>query len=223
MNELLITALGCIALGIMSTMHPCPMTSNIAAISLISGWSGSKNRRLSIIIYFILGYMCSLLGIAILLNFSVLSSPKLSVILQSVLSAFLGPLLIIIGMVLSNLINLNRFYSTYIFNRIEWKNKSGLYAFPFGAILALTFCPATASIYFGILIPLSIKSNQITLFPILYAFGTALPIVAVSILINRGLVSRLQERWTRRIPIIAGCILIIDWDLHYCSAAMYIG
>ena len=222
MNELIITAAGCVALGIMATMHPCPMTSNIAAISLISGWSGSKNRRLSIIIYFILGYMFSMMGMASLLNFSVLSAPKLSLFLQNILSAFLGPLLIIIGMVLSNMINLNRFYSGYMVNRIDWKNKSGLYAFPFGSILALTFCPATASIYFGILIPLSVKSNQVILYPLLYATGAALPIVAVSIFINRGLVRILQVRWTKKIPSVAGWLLIII-GIYITIEQLYIG
>ncbi len=222
MTELLIAATGCVALGIMSTMHPCPMTSNIAAISLISGWPGSKNKRFSIIMYFILGYMFSLLGAAILLNFSVLSAPRLSVFLQSVLSIFFGPLLIISGMVLSNLINLNRFYNAFILNMIDWENKSGLYAFPFGAVLALTFCPATASIYFGILIPLSIKSDQILLFPILYAVGAAFPIVAVSVMINRGLVSILQAGKAKKVPIIAGWILILI-GIYVTVEQLYLG
>lgn len=222
MNELIITVMGCLMLGIMTTIHPCPMTSNIAAISLISGWSTNKNSRFSIIISFILGYIFSLVGISILISFSVLSTPKLSVFLQSILSAFLGPLLIAIGMILSNLVNLNRFYSGYIVKRIDWKNKSGLYAFPFGAILALTFCPATASIYFGILIPLSIKYNQVILFPLLYAAGASFPIVAVSLLINRGFVRRLQEKWISKIPIITGWVLILI-GIYITIEQLYLG
>ena len=222
MNELIITAMGCLMLGIMTTIHPCPMTSNIAAISLMSGWSTNKYSRVSLIISFILGYIFSLVGMAVLLNFSVLSAPKLSVFLQSILSAFLGPLLIVIGMILSNLINLNQFYSGDRINRIDWKNKSGLYAFPFGIILALTFCPATASIYFGILIPLSIKNNQVILFPLLYALGASFPIVAVSLLINRGFVRRLKERWIRKIPIITGWVLILI-GIYISITQLYLG
>lgn len=193
----------------MTTLHPCPLTTNIAAISFISGVSQHRRLQIFAIINFILGYMFALLGVALILNFSMIAVPRLSVMLQSVISAFLGPMLLLAGMVLSGLINLNRYYNTLQLEKKLEKSRSVLYSFLIGMILALAFCPATASLYFGVMIPLSIKSDQIILFPLLYAAGAVLPIAITSIFVIRGLTNVLKDRWIRKIPMVAGWILII--------------
>lgn len=197
-------------LGIMTTMHPCPLTANIAAISLLSGTSRTKKRLISVLVFFSLGYVFALIGIAVLINFSLISIPRLSIYLQSVFSAFLGPMLIFAGMVLSGMIKLGRPYAGMLPKKEFWTNKPAIYIFLMGALLALTFCPATAFIYFGIMIPLSVDNNQIIVFPLLFATGALLPVVALSILINRGFIVILKERLAQKIPWIAGWTLILS-------------
>jgi cytochrome c-type biogenesis protein len=209
MNELILSAFGCLTLGIMTTLHPCPLTTNIAAISYISGVSQHRSRQVFALVMFSLGYMFALIGIAMVLNFSMVAIPTLSLFLQRVISAFLGPLLILAGMVLSELIKLKKYYKGFSLGRKKRHGSSVLYSFLIGLMLALAFCPATASLYFGVMIPMSIKSNQIILFPLLYAAGAVLPIVMTSIFINRGLTNMLKDRWIRKVPILAGWILII--------------
>ncbi len=208
MNELFVSALGCLTLGIMTTLHPCPLSSNIAAISFISGVSLNKKRQVFALINFSLGYMFALVGMALILNYSMIAVPKLSIFLQSTISSFLGPLLILVGMVLSGMIKIKSLFNTVLFGKKVLRSGSILYSFPIGVILAMTFCPATASLYFGIMIPLSIKSSQILVFPLLYALGAVLPIAATSMLISRGLVNVLKDRWVRKMPLIAGWVLI---------------
>lgn len=208
MNEFILSAIGCLSLGIMTTLHPCPLTTNIAAISFISGVSLNRKRQAFALINFSLGYMFALVGVALILNFSMIAVPKLSIFLQSIISSFLGPILILAGMVLSGILQIKSFYRGVLFGKKYLKNSAVLYSFPIGAILAMTFCPATASLYFGIMIPLSIKSDQIILFPLLYAAGAFLPIAATSMFINRGLANVLKERWIRKMPVVAGWVLI---------------
>lgn len=221
MNEFVLSALGCLSLGIMTTLHPCPLTTNIAAISFISGVSRHKRRQIFAIVNFSLGYMFALLGIALLLNFSMVAIPKLSVFLQSIISAFLGPILILAGMVLTGLINLSRYYKGVQFRKKQLESRTILYSFLLGMMLALAFCPATASLYFGVMIPLSIKSDQIILFPLLYAAGAVLPIAATSILINSGLTNLLNVFWIRKMPVIAGWILIVI-GIYITLAQLYL-
>lgn len=76
-------------------------------------------------------------------------------------------------------------------------------------LLALAFCPATASLYFGILIPLSLKFDQVYLFPFLYGFGGLLPIVIVGFMVKRGGEKFLQGKWAKTITLISGYLLII--------------
>jgi cytochrome c biogenesis protein CcdA len=75
--------------------------------------------------------------------------------------------------------------------------------------LALAFCPATASLYFGILIPLSLKFDQVYLFPLLYGFGGLLPIVIMGFMVQSGGEKFLQGKWAKSITLISGYLLII--------------
>jgi hypothetical protein len=207
-------------LGMMTTIHPCPMTANIAAISFLSGDSRNKKKQFFTITYFALGYMFALAGIASLINFSLISIPRLSTFLQSVLSAFVGPMLILAGMAVSGMINLNRPFMGVRIDKEHWKKKPAIYIITMGALLALTFCPATAFIYFGIMIPLSINSDQIILFPILFAIGALLPIAAISIMINHGFLILLKEKWAKKLPSTAGGILILT-GIYITVAQLY--
>lgn len=209
MSELFLSAVGCLSLGIVTTLHPCPMTTNSAAISWISGVSAKKKKQVISTIAFGIGYVFALVGVALVLNYSMITIPKLSIFLQNIISAFLGPVLVLAGMLLSGLIDLTRFYKGVVPGKRYWKNRSIFYSFLLGAILALTFCPATAALYFGVMIPLSIKNNQIILFPLIYAAGAFLPIAVTSIFIHLGFVITLKEKWISRMPIIAGWVLII--------------
>jgi len=209
MDELFFSAAGCLVLGIMTTLHPCPLAANISAISLLSGSPGSKKNQIILVIFYSLGYMFMLLGIAVLINFGLISIPRLSVYLQSIMSSFLGPMLIFVGMVLTEMIKLTMPYKVLSPRKNQWKSNPHIYFFLIGALLALSFCPATAFIYFGIMIPLSVNHFQIVLYPMLYALGALLPIIVISILINRGLLSNLKDKWTKKIPSISGWILIL--------------
>ena len=76
-------------------------------------------------------------------------------------------------------------------------------AFLLGAIFALSFCPTSAAIYFGILIPLSAKAAWGYVLPVVFAIATSIPVIIVAWLVaysmnNLGrFVGRLQafQRW----------------------------
>ena len=209
MTDFFLAASGCLLLGIMTTLHPCPLTANVAAISFLSGTARTKKGQLSVLLYFGLGYTMALTGLAALVNFGLLSIPRLSLYLQSVFSAFLGPMLILTGMVLTGMIKLGRSYWGILPGRDFWKGKPPIYILPMGVLLALSFCPATAFIYFGLLIPMSVDSDQVIIFPLLYAVGALVPILVISLFITRGITFKLEDKWTVKIPNIAGWLLIL--------------
>ncbi|MDH5399421.1 MAG: sulfite exporter TauE/SafE family protein [Cyclobacteriaceae bacterium] len=208
MNGFMITAMGCLALGMMTTTHPCPLAANIGAISLITGSSRNKKRLFSVVLLFGLGQMVALSGVAVLLSLSLVSMPRLSLYLQGVFSAFLGPLLILVGMVFSEMINLSRLYKGWLPKKEFWTKKPAIYIFLLGALMALAFCPATAFIFFGVLVPLSADHSQVVLFPLLFAVGALVPIATAGILIHYGAIAFLKEKWIGKIPLIAGWALI---------------
>lgn len=207
-NLLLLTG-SCFLLGIMTSIHPCPLAANIAAISMLSGWSKKSKGFAIVVLLFIGGYLSAYLSISFLLSVGALSIPSLSYHLQKIIAIFLGPALILTGMVLAGLIGLDRYYKARMLRWGQAPQRTGLQAFSMGLLIALSFCPATAAMFFGLLIPLAIQWEQTTLFTLAYALGVALPLVAVSILINRGSAMSLSKDWQQKIPVFAGWIMIL--------------
>jgi cytochrome c-type biogenesis protein len=209
MNEIIPASGVCILAGILTTMHPCPMTTNIASLSMLTGWSARSRNSGWTLYFFVCGYLFSYLVIAMLLSTGASSVPRISYGLQMLVNYFLGPVLILIGMLLSDLLNLNRFYRGRILSNIRSKNWSGFYAIPFGSMVALSFCPATAAIFFGILVPLSVEHHKTLLFPLLYAMGASLPLIAISALIHRGVSFSKHPALVKYLPKVTGWVLIL--------------
>ncbi len=56
-----------------------------------------------------------------------------------------------------------------------------------GAVFALAFCPASAALFFGGLLPTVIGSGSTVLLPVCYGIGTALPVIVAVGLLACGL------------------------------------
>ena len=209
MNEFFVAAGSCILAGVLTTFHPCPITTNVASVSMLIGSSSRGRRRGFTLFYFIAGYLCSYLILAILLSSGSLSIPRISNILQVMVNYFMGPILILTGMLMADLLNLNRLYRGRILSHIRSMNWTGISAFPFGLMIALSFCPATASIFFGILVPLSVDYDQRILFPLLYAAGASVSLITISALMIRGVHLTKNSFIVKYLPTISGWILIL--------------
>jgi cytochrome c biogenesis protein CcdA len=58
--------------------------------------------------------------------------------------------------------------------------------FLLGALFALAFCPYSAVLFFGVLIPLALKSAGGVMLPTVYAIGTGLPVLVFGALLSFG-------------------------------------
>jgi cytochrome c-type biogenesis protein len=171
-------------LGILTSISPCPLATNIAAISYIGRRIGTIRAVLMSGLFYTLGRMITYVLIGSIVVTGILSIPSVSMFLQNKMNTILGPLLILIGMVLLELIPIT--FSGINLNE-NVQNRIGNYGI-FGAILlgilfACAFCPVSAAIFFGSLIPLSIKYESQVLFLILYGIGTGLPVFLFAIFI----------------------------------------
>jgi threonine/homoserine/homoserine lactone efflux protein len=94
-----------------------------------------------------------------------------------------------------------------------------------GMLFALAFCPYSAVLYFGMLIPMTISSTSGLYLPVIFAIATGLPVIIVAWLIAftvRGVGNFYQklktfEFWFRRI--VAGIFILIG---IYYSWMIYI-
>jgi len=211
----ILTILSAIWMGILTSISPCPLTTNIAAISFVAKKMNHPKKVLFAGIIYSLGRMVVYSVLGIIIVFSLISTPILAHTLQKYMNLFLGPLLIIVGMVLLEMININFFNQKFSQNFQKKFESSGfLGAFLLGILFALSFCPVTAAIFFGSLIPIAIKYQSAVILPSVYGFSTGLPVLFFAFFISLGM-NRLGfffnqvvlwEKWARKIT---GTIFIL--------------
>lgn len=193
-------------LGLLTSISPCPLATNIAAISFIARRVHRPHAVLGTGILYACGRTLVYLGLAALLVSSLLSAPGVSHALQKYMNKILGPLLILVGMFLLELIQVPTRGSSIGQSVGEHAGRWGIWGgLLLGIVFALAFCPASAALFFGSLLPISIKYESRLLLPLAYGLGTALPVIlfAIAIATGAGAVAKAFqqvgafERWAR--------------------------
>ena len=206
MSSLGLAALSALWFGILTSISPCPLATNITAISFVGRRTGSPRGVLLSGLLYTLGRALVYTAIGVLLVMSLLSAPTVSLTLQTWMNKLLGPILILVGMVMLGLLHLSfrgRGMSKRLQQRVERWGLLG--ALGLGCLFALSFCPVSATLFFGSLLPLAVKHGSGILLPFVYGIGTAVPVVVFAIVLAFGarwlgkLFERvtLMERWMR--------------------------
>lgn len=201
-------ALTAIWLGILTSVSPCPLATNIAAISYIGRRVEQPRLVLLSGLLYTLGRLVTYVGLAALVVGSLLAVPELARWLQKYMNVALGPLLLVTGLFLVGLIPL-RLPGFGVGDRLQQRvDRMGAWGGGLlGLLFALSFCPVSAALYFGSLIPLALQYQSAVFLPTVYGLGTALPVVGFALLIAFGakyvgsVFNRLDvvSRWARRI------------------------
>jgi len=164
-------------LGLMTAISPCPLATNITAIGFIS--KDIKNRRRVFYngLIYTLGRAVSYTTIGIFF-FLGANRFKLSGALQQWGEKLLGPLLILIGLLMLDVIRLNFPGLGKLTEKLEAKSNSGFWGvLLLGIVFALAFCPYSGVLYFGMLIPMTISSASGLYLPIIFAIATGIPVI----------------------------------------------
>lgn len=184
MTEYLIGIGSALWLGILTSISPCPLATNIAAISYIGRKVGSSRQIFLSGLLYTVGRTAAYLALAIVLVASVLSVPQISLFLQKYMHLVLGPILIVVGMFLMGLIEFEASGSGVGGGLQKRVDRMGIWgALLLGIVFALTFCPTSAALFFGSLVPLSLKVNSSVTLPAVYGVGTALPVIVFAVLL----------------------------------------
>lgn len=175
-------------LGILTSMSPCPLASNIAAVSFIIKRVDKTAAVLSSGMSYILGRVVGYTLLGAFITSSLLSIPQTSHFLQTYMNKILGPVLIVTGLFLLEVVqfpSLGFSVSEKVIARL--KNPGMMGSLLLGILFALSFCPISAAFFFGSLIPLSLKHNSGFILPSVYGLGTGLPVLIVAILVAVGI------------------------------------
>ncbi|MBN2190583.1 MAG: sulfite exporter TauE/SafE family protein [Candidatus Aureabacteria bacterium] len=196
--ELLITFGSALWLGILTSISPCPLATNIAAVSFLSKKIAHPFMVFISGLAYTIGRMAAYAALGWIIISSLLSVPQLVQFLQKYFVRALGPILIITGLVLLEIIPLRLpglSLSQKHHNRLVESGAPG--AFLLGWIFALAFCPVSAALFFGSLIPLALNSEAGALMPFIYGVGTGLPVLVFAVAIALGITS--LSHWFNKI------------------------
>jgi len=171
-------------LGMLTSISPCPLATNITAIAYISKEIKTAKHTLLNGIFYTLGRGASYTILATLIYFG-LSAFQISRIFQGWGDKVLGPILITIGLIMFGIIKINFGKGGEKVERIKlWLSQKGFIgSFLLGMLFALAFCPYSGVLFFGALIPLVLKSAEGLLLPPIFAIGTGLPVIIFSFII----------------------------------------
>jgi len=187
MSDLPTTApLAALWLGLLTSISPCPLATNVAAVSFVA--RSRPARALLSATAYIAGRTVAYTALAAILVAGLLSVPGASMLLQRWMSRLMGPLLVVVGMFLLDLLKLEALSSSLGTERLRRRLGEGGPggAAILGVLFALSFCPVSAALFFGSLLPLSIQQGSRVLLPSLFGLGTGLPVVLVAIALAAG-------------------------------------
>jgi cytochrome c biogenesis protein CcdA len=210
-------------IGLMMSISPCPLATNITAIAYISKRLDDKKTTLLTGISYTLGRMFTYVAIASLIVWFGLNIQFISLGLQKYGERLLGPLLVVIGIVMLDFIKIKLFKGSPRLEDIKERlSKKGLAgSFILGVLFALAFCPFSAVLFFGMLIPLAMSAGDGLIIPSVFAIATGLPVIIFSLILVYGvsklgkIMNKVQtfERWVRTCVSIIFIIIGIFYTL----------
>jgi cytochrome c biogenesis protein CcdA len=213
LGDINVPVLSALLLGLITAISPCPLATNIAALAYVS--RKVKERRYAVITgaLYTLGRMFSYSILGVIIIVAGIEIPGVASFLQDFGEQVLGPLLIVVGVIM---LSINRISFSLGGGRLssiggKVANWGMIGGFLLGALFALAFCPYSAVLFFGVLIPLSLKSAGGVALPAVYAIGTGLPVLVFGVLISAGVarVSTWLNAVTRAEKIIRVAVSII--------------
>ena len=208
-------------LGLMTAISPCPLATNISAIGFISRDIENRKRVFINGLVYTLGRAISYTALAVLLFFGA-SKVNISMLFQGWGEKLIGPLLIVIGLFMLDILKIKFPALSKLTEKIGEKGKGSYWStLLLGMAFALAFCPYSGVLYFAMLIPMTISSASGLYLPVIFAIATGLPVILFAWLLAFavGNVGKLYnhiktfELWFRRVI----AVLFILVGVYYIS------
>ncbi len=189
-------------LGLLTSISPCPLATNIAAISYVGRKVGDSGWVVAAGLLYTLGRCLLYLSLAVLLAATALSIPAVSLFLQKYMHLVLAPIFLLLGMFLVGLITFMGGGATMSEGMQKRIDSMGIWgAFLLGVLFAVAFCPTSAAWFFGLLalvlgseagaitavlarigvsLPAASLPGAVVVLPLVYGIGTAVPVLLVA-------------------------------------------
>jgi cytochrome c-type biogenesis protein len=171
-------------LGILMSISPCPLATNITAIAYISKKIENTRKVLLEGFFYTLGRVISYTALATLIYFG-LSGIKIGRFFQTWGDKILGPLLILIALIMLDIVKININTSSNKLEKLKeyFAKKGHLGSILLGVILSLAFCPYSGVLFFAILVPMTLTVSGGPLLASVFGLGSGLPVILFTLII----------------------------------------
>lgn len=214
--------LAAFALGLLTAIAPCPLATNITATAYIAKTITDKKKVLLSGLLYTLGRVFSYTLIGAIIYFGA-SKFQVAKLFQGNGEKYIGFVLIIIGLIMLDVIKLNFIKGGNFTDRLseKFKTKGLLGSFLLGALFALAFCPYSGALFFAMLIPMTLSADAGLTLPVVYSFGTGLPVILFAFVIafsmeKLGMYFKAITKVEKVMRFVAGLVLILT-GLYYIN------
>lgn len=164
-------------LGLLTAISPCPLATNITAIGFISKDVEDKKKVFLNGLVYTAGRAIAYTLLAFII-YAGADQFEISGWFQQYGEKFIGPLLVIIGLVMLDLIPITLPGIGNLSEKFQEKETQNYWdVLLLGIIFALAFCPYSGVLYFGMLIPMTVTSATGLYLPVVFAFATGIPVI----------------------------------------------
>ena len=213
-DSIAVPAAAAVIFGLIGATSPCQLTTNLGALAYAAGRPG-RGRAFGLTLAYVAGKVTiyTLVGAAVVLAGLQLQTVSIPIVL--IARKALGPLMIVVGLALLGFWRARFSVGQRLAARLRGRTGTGVTgAYLLGLVFALAFCPTLFWLFFGLTIPLALKSAGGWSFAGLFAIGSSLPLLALAALVTAGagaiesLVGSIG-RLERPLRIVAAVVLVI--------------
>lgn len=212
--------LAALALGLLTAIAPCPLATNITATAFIAKTINSRKKVLLSGLLYTLGRMVSYTAIGSIIYFGA-NTFQIAKLFQGNGEKYIGFVLVILGLIMLDIIKFNFIKGGNWIDQLsdKFKTKGLLGSFLLGALFALAFCPYSGALFFGMLVPMTLKSGLAM--PALFSIGTGLPVILFAFVIafsmeKLGIYFKAITKVEKVMRILAG-VTFIATGLYYIN------
>lgn len=178
-------------LGLAGATAPCQISTNIGAFGYVARYAGDGNETFNQALGFLSGKILaySLMGGTLIFLGTQMETVSQNLIpVITVIRKGMGPVFILSGLVMLGVFRYRKTVGERLKDQLlSIVPKRGIWgAFLLGIVFSLAFCPTLFLLFFGMLVPLGIRSTGGIFFPAIFAVGTVLPLLFLAYFLAIG-------------------------------------
>ncbi|MBU7016692.1 MAG: sulfite exporter TauE/SafE family protein [Theionarchaea archaeon] len=202
-------------LGLVTAVSPCTLATNISGAAFVSRTMTTPRYAVLVGVLLSTGRTITFVIIGGIMIFAGQTIGEIALLSQTVGSILLGCVLIIVGILFLNIIQVNLDIGGGVIAKMVARTHTmGLLGALFlGVLFGLAFCPYSAALFFGMLIPLAVGVSEGYFLPIFFGLGVNVPILVFTGMISfgmgraRSVMQKVAHTWTV-ISGVLGAVLI---------------